>query len=105
MVAMFVEEVLQGAGYDLIGPLPRVADALHAAETEVMDAALLDVNVRGELIYPVVRVLRRRGVPVVLSSGYAGMGAIPEEFAQLDWLSKPYSEQALLGALALAVRR
>ena len=39
-----------------------IADAERAIRSEAIDAALLDVNVRGELVYPLAAMLAERGI-------------------------------------------
>jgi len=56
LVAMLIEDMLAEAGCVVIGPFARVPEALAAARTETVDAALLDVNVAGETVFPVAHV-------------------------------------------------
>ena len=61
VVAEAIAAVLAEAGAEVFGPMPTVARALRAATAPGrLDAALLDVNLRGELIWPVVDALRAR---------------------------------------------
>jgi CheY-like chemotaxis protein len=91
VIAMALEDLLLELGCTVVGPISTVNGAFEAAETEVLDGALLDVNVRGTLIYPVVERLIERGVPVVLCSGYALTSAIPSPFNALPQIAKPYN--------------
>ena len=59
------------------------------------DGALLDVNLRGELVFPAARVMLARGVPVIFSSGYDEAGQFPAEFRDVPRLMKPYDNSAL----------
>jgi DNA-binding response OmpR family regulator len=59
MISMLIEDTLLDAGCDIIGPFTNLADALSAALNEAFDIALLDVNLRGEKVYPVADVLTR----------------------------------------------
>lgn len=45
--------VLEGFGCEVVGPVARLAMALRLAKFETLDAAVLDINVAGELIWPV----------------------------------------------------
>ena len=66
--------------------------------------ALLDVNLRGELVTPVAEELRARGVPFVLASAYDRHGlAAVTALAGAPNLGKPTDERRLLAALAQAV--
>eukprot|EP01037_Dinobryon_pediforme_P004336 gene4336-4385_t len=57
LVAMMIEDILLEEDCDVLGPYTNLADALKAAASEAMDLAVLDVNLRGEKIYPVARML------------------------------------------------
>jgi DNA-binding response OmpR family regulator len=70
LVACLVEEMLTELGAIVIGPATSVTDGLRMAEKELIDMAVLDVNVRDERIDPVARVLQAKNVPVVFATGY-----------------------------------
>lgn len=90
-------------GAEVLGPVPRVADAIHLVATaDRIDAALLDVNLCGERIWPVVDALLARGVPLVLSSGYSE-SAIPHAYVHLPCCQKPAPERDLADALVHAL--
>ena len=48
------------------------ARELLDGETSI-DAAMMDVHIRGERVFPLCDVLEAKGVPFVLTSGYAGL--------------------------------
>ena len=99
-IAGAVAEVLAEAGAEVLGPVPTVARALRLATAPGrLDAALLDVNLRGEAIWPVVDALRARGVPMVLTTGYSS-DAIPQAYACLPRCEKPATGRDLVRSLA-----
>ena len=55
LVATLIEDMLQSAGCVVSGPIPRLAEALDAVDRGAYDAAILDVNLRGERIDPVAQ--------------------------------------------------
>ena len=62
---------LEGLGAVVVGPVPSVKRALTLiAAAPVIDAAVLDVNLGGEMVYPVADALLARSVPFVFTSGY-----------------------------------
>ena len=67
---MGLELVLQRHGWRVLGPAAIVDEALGLLQGERPDVALLDVNLRGELVTPVAVKLRAQGVPFVLASAY-----------------------------------
>jgi DNA-binding response OmpR family regulator len=102
IVADMLELVLQEQGISVVGPAGTVAAALSLAQVEELDAAILDVNLRGELVDPVVEALRSRGVPMIFATGYGtGVSVLAERSIIL---TKPYSPSRLVGALASCFR-
>lgn len=98
LVAMLIEDILLEQECEVLGPYTNLADALAAANEEVMDMALLDVNLRGEKIYPVARALSVRNVPFLLLSGY-GADAIPANEPTWRACAKPFTPEDLLRML------
>jgi len=99
LVAMLLETMLEDMGCTVFGTAARVADALDmiAGETRP-DAALLDVNVAGQTVYPVAEALDRKGVPLVFSTGY-GQGGLAEGWENRPTVQKPYTEGMIRDAL------
>ena len=103
LIAIHVEEALRDLGCIVVGPVGKLDDALRLADGESLDAAILDVNVRGGHVYPVAERLRARGIPFALASGY-GDWALPEAFRDQPRLTKPYTAREL-EAQVLALHR
>ncbi len=99
LVASLIEDMLESAGCVVAGPIPRLAQAVDAAESEACDAAVLDVNLAGERVFPVAEILSRRQVPFVLVTGYGG-NTLPPEYAACPRLNKPFRLADLLAALS-----
>ena len=93
-IAMLLEDMLLDFGCIIVGPAARLSTALDLARRETFDAAILDVNVAGEPIYPVAEALAERGVPLVFSTGYGGAG-IKEPFRDRPVVQKPFSQSDL----------
>ena len=99
LIAMLIEDTLAEAGYDVVGPFSNLTDALRAAREATIDVALLDVNLRGERVYPVAEVLESRAIPFLLLSGY-GTDAIPATRKHWSACSKPFMPADLKRQLA-----
>lgn len=99
LVAMNLEDMLEGFGFEVVGPYPTLAEAWTALEGAGFDAALLDVNVRGELVFPLAEDLLSRSIPVVFCTGYAEAGQFPPRLAELPKVAKPYTPEVLRSAL------
>ena len=101
LVASLIEEILETAGCIVTGPIPRLAEAVDAADRERCDAAVLDVNLAGERIYPVADILSRRNIPFVFVTGY---GVLPGEYANRPRLCKPFKMVDLIDTLSDIVK-
>lgn len=69
-VLLLVEDMLVQLGCAVVASVSRIAPALEIARSGAFDAAVLDINVAGEAIYPVVEILASRNVPIAFSTGY-----------------------------------
>jgi DNA-binding response OmpR family regulator len=87
-LAMMLQDLLEDAGYQ-VRKAACVSDALTYIDEDVPDAAILDVNLGGEEVYPVARALRARGVPFIFATGY-GQRGLAGEFDGECTLQKPY---------------
>jgi CheY-like chemotaxis protein len=102
MVAMMLEDLLTDLGCE-VAKAARLAKAIDLVETISIDGAILDVNVSGEAVYPLARMLADRGIPFVFSSGYGNSGH-PAEFRGRPTLSKPFALNDLGPLLAHAIQ-
>lgn len=107
MAASMLEMVLGEAGCVVIGPAPTVIDGLLLAKAHDIDAAVLDVNLGGELVFPVADALAARGVPFIFITGYGVTGVTGERYPTVPIVQKPYDDEAVIETVArlLAARR
>lgn len=96
LVAMAVEQTLTSVGYDVVGPAPNTKKALKLIAAEVVDAALLDVNLGGERIDSVAQALAEADVPFAFCTGYSCTSALPPGFHDRRVLKKPFHAEELL---------
>ena len=94
-IGLCVEE----AGYAVAGVAQSVDAALSTLRCRSVDAALLDVNLSGELVFAVADALAARGVPFVFVTGRPA-SSIPETHRHRPLVPKPYYDAALCAALA-----
>ena len=87
------------------GPAPTVEHALHLVRAETLDGAILDINLRDQLIFPVAAELERRGIPFIFATGYEDGSALPADLADRPRLRKPYSERQLVELLTTAIAK
>ena len=99
LVAMMVEDMLGDLGCEIACSFGAVGDALEwlGSGEPAPDGAVLDVNIGGEMVFPVAEQLRERGVPFVFATGY---GDLPRKgFESIEVLAKPINAGALRRAV------
>src|SRR4051794_27232777 len=98
VVGPFTADLLEELGCVVVGPAPNMATARELIDGEPFDAAILDVHIRGERAFPLCAALKAKGVPFVLSSGYADWD-MPDEWKARPRLPKPYTLDQVRSAL------
>jgi CheY-like chemotaxis protein len=97
-----VQDMVQAflaAGATILGPAPNIAEALRlVAAASRVDGAVLDINLRGEMVYPLADVLLARGVPFVFATGYH-RESIPPRFDGHFRCEKPVEVETVAKAL------
>jgi PAS domain S-box-containing protein len=97
VIATDLAEMTRRLGYGVRGPAPDVSSALDLVRRRP-DMALLDVNLGGESIAPVVDALEQAGIPYAFCTGYERIDLVPDEGTPR--LRKPVLEADLAGVLA-----
>jgi CheY-like chemotaxis protein len=90
LIAMMLEDFLETLGHRVHASCDSLADAMVRCQEGGFDVAILDINLKGELIWPAAAALRARGVPFVIASG-GHVEPPPAEFADAPLLEKPYT--------------
>lgn len=89
-------------GAEVVGPAPSKETALAILSSESpIHAAVLDINLKGQAVFPVADALTARGVPFVFASGY-GPAMLPNRFRAVPLFEKPFNPRDLATALPLA---
>lgn len=94
LIGIMMKDVLTDLGFQVVGPYSTPNDAIEALSSGPIQAAILDVNLRGELIYALADEIAGRGIPFVFVTGY-GPESIDARFADVPVLQKPV-DRALL---------
>ena len=89
---------LMQAGAQVIGPVGTLAEAQRIAEEGRFDCAVIDMNLRGDLAYPVAEGLERLGVPFIVTTGY-NRASLPECLHDVPRLEKPFAPQDVIRML------
>lgn len=98
LIADDIAQALERAGTVVLGPVPSIAEAARIIRREEMEIAVLDLNVRDELVFPVADELKNLATPLVFFSAYDEV-AIPSRFADAARISKSSGLDKLVGAV------
>ena len=99
LIGMLLEDMLTDMGHVVVAIVPRVNEALAAAQREAFDLAILDVHLNGQAVFPVAEALIARGIPFVFATGYGERG-LPEQYRNRPILQKPFAKDDLEKTLA-----
>ena len=91
--------LFKSLGFNILGPVPTAAEAMHMIENQDFKAAILDVNLEGELVTPVAEKLESIDCPYIFSTGYSNLEMLPEKYHDFPFIVKPVTEEALKKAL------
>jgi PAS domain S-box-containing protein len=94
LVGMMMKDALNDLGYEVVGPFSTVPEARAAVFEDEFHAAILDVNLHGEPVYPLADLITARDVPFVFVTGYSAEG-IDSRFAHVPVLQKPIERRQL----------
>ena len=94
LIGMLLEDMLGDLGYTVAATVSRVDEAVKLAREIELDAAILDVNVNGQDVYPVAEALVARGIPFVFATGYGERG-LPAAYKTRPTLQKPFQQESL----------
>ena len=104
LVALALSAGLQDAGAEVVASTGSASEALAIIESQPLDGALLDANLKGRPVDDIAAALTRRKVPFVFVTGY-GRESLPRAFATAPLLAKPFSQAQLLEAATQLVER
>ncbi len=94
LIRMLLEDMLADLGHDVVHAVGTIAEASAIAANGDFSAAILDVNLDGEEIFPVADILAKRGMPFVFVTGY-GEGSLPDAYRGRPVLQKPFQGSQL----------
>ena len=101
LVGIQLEDDLRSAGCSIVGPFSTLEMATRAARRERFDLAILDINLNGDMVYPLADELSARGVPFIFLSGYTSAD-LPERFKKSRQITKPHDPEALIKEIKTA---
>lgn len=102
IVSFLLEDMLTDIGCHVLGHAASLSDAFALFDALHPQAAVLDVNLRGEMVYPFAERLEHDRVPFLFATGYGAAG-IPERWQRWPVIQKPFQLRTLVGALDRAL--
>jgi len=106
IVATDIEHCLEEAGALMVGPAWRLGEALELVSDlrEQMDAAILDVDLHGQDVFPVADVLKARGIPFLFHTGHGTRAGLDKRYPGAVVCPKPVFSDHLVAAVAGLIR-
>jgi DNA-binding response OmpR family regulator len=102
LIAMMLEDFIDALGHHVRGVCDSVKGALDEIEKGGFDLAILDVNLKGENVWPVATKLREKKVPFVIATG-GHVDPPPPEFNDAPVIEKPYTVDRVTPAIEAAI--
>jgi DNA-binding response OmpR family regulator len=99
LIRMLLEDMLADLGYAVAAAVGTITEASALAANGDFSAAILDVNLDGQEIFPVADILKERGLPFVFVTGY-GERSLPAPYRDWPALQKPFQAEQLEAALS-----
>jgi len=99
MILMIIEDMLAELGCESVTAAATVGQALALIDTQVFDAAMVDINLNGNKSHDVADALAARDVPFVFSTGYSALD-MSEGYRDRPVLKKPFMYKDLDKMLA-----
>ena len=98
VVGPFTADMIEELGCEVVGTAPNMAAGRQLVEAGGFDAALMDVHIRGERVFPLCEILDAKEIPFVFTSGYADWH-MPEKWHDRPRVQKPYTLKQVESAL------
>jgi DNA-binding response OmpR family regulator len=89
LLALSLTDDLHSFGCSVLGPFGDLSEARDGARDNDFDLAILDVNLNGEMVFPLADDLSQRGIPFLFLTGYA-VAALPDALKTAPHMPKPY---------------
>ena len=105
VLAFDIHDVISATGVETVGPALDLATGLQLAREHELDAALLDIDLGGEYVWPLARELKQHNVPFAFISAECRRDYLPEPFRDSICLEKPARSQEIVETLASIAKR
>lgn len=99
LIAYAIEEMVTSLGYDVVGPIATVKDAIAATERDWPHVAILDVNLRDGEVFPLADLLSRSNVPIVFHTANSDSIDLSGRYSRARIVAKPSSSRQIASAI------
>ena len=103
LISFLVEDMLHELGCSEVWHAGAVSQAVAILRDRRPDIAVLDVNLGGELVYPLVERLAAARIPFIFATGYGRTG-LPGDLTGRPVIQKPFALHTLADAIASALQ-
>jgi CheY-like chemotaxis protein len=94
IIRMMIAGMLEELGHTVAAEAGRIGPAIELATSSEFDLAILDMNLGGNMSFPVAEIIRARDLPLIFASGYGSL-TVPEEYRGYPLLQKPFTVSQL----------
>ena len=104
LIADDVAAMLRGAGAEVIGPAASLPEGMRlAAHANRIDAAVLNIDLQGVMVFPLAEELQAHGVRFIFLTGFEETN-IPDQFADVPCCRKPTGTTCVIDELSQLLR-
>ena len=104
LIALDLQATLEEDGAVVVGPFHGLGAAMHAASAELaLDAAVLDVDLGQEDVFPLADYLAEHGVPFVFHTGHAEIERLHRRYEHVPVIAKPAPPSEVIGRLVSTI--
>jgi CheY-like chemotaxis protein len=103
LVADYIAVTLEDLGYEIVGPVATIPEAIAAIASEKLDAVFLDANLGGTSSAPIAEELAARRLPFVVVTGYGNLDLATPALQAAPRVNKPFTPADLAAILAKTI--
>jgi CheY-like chemotaxis protein len=104
LLVLDIADALSEAGAEIVGPVVSVKSGVLLAQSQPLDAGVLDINLKGGDVFPIARILAEQGKGIVFVTGMLDISGIEADWPTARVLTKPSFPQDLIEATVAACR-
>lgn len=105
LLACDLQDLLGDFGANAVGPAHNVMAGMALLDSEPVDAALLDVNLGDDFVWPIARKLRDMTIPFAFLSAACTQDDVPDDLRPSVCLDKPATSQKIIDTLGKLLGR